>query len=430
MQHEVNNALGLAQYLTQHRGVEAVSYLLAIENLSLDDWKVAKEKLAAAVQTNRHHKEGHIKDIVNCFVNNVINTRYLVENLALVPGFQPKALELVSYTAGTLCAVRHFADRIVAQSDKQGESTSSQHNLRTVPSQGKIAVTEIPDNNCNRTVDKQKQTSSTQLSSKIGKSNTISYRDAVNKIPANNFTKSKKANYQKKINWTHGKNQSETESLTPQLKFKCICVKSGPSETVETLRNEINKIWTNLRDLKVEAYAATTYHTVFRVQFDIPAALQNEITNEKSWPTRISVRPWRGSPKVQLKPLDQRQTTKKIYIGNLTESMTMNKLVSNMKQIYAKEIRDEIIHNIDAYLNTSSWKIQNKLHTENPQHQRRKSACVVITSTQGKSLDEIDLKQEQFPVNMRRSVRPWNGPVPFPRSTNNAPEEIPLNLSW
>ena len=88
-----------------------------------------------------------------------------------------------------------------------------------------------------------------------------------------------------------------------------------------------------------------------------------------------------AAPKVQLKPLDQRQTTKKFYIGNLTELMAMNKLVLNMKQIYAEEIRDEIIHNIDAHLNTWSWKTQNKLHTENLQHQRRKSACVVITST-------------------------------------------------
>ena len=76
----VNDALGLAQFLCQHKGEEAVSYLLAIEEITLIEWKLAKELLSEATQINRQTKEGNIKDIVSVFVNKDINTWYLVAN--------------------------------------------------------------------------------------------------------------------------------------------------------------------------------------------------------------------------------------------------------------------------------------------------------------------------------------------------------------
>ena len=122
----VNDPLGLAQFVTQHRGENAISYLLAIEGISIDEWKAAKALLADVVQSNRHTKEGYIKDVVNCFINNDIETRYLVANLALCPGFQREALELATYSAGTLHAVKYIAKNIVANSEKQCVETRSE----------------------------------------------------------------------------------------------------------------------------------------------------------------------------------------------------------------------------------------------------------------------------------------------------------------
>ena len=43
MTDAVNDALGLAQFLVQHRGEEATLYLLAIEGISIDKWRAAKK---------------------------------------------------------------------------------------------------------------------------------------------------------------------------------------------------------------------------------------------------------------------------------------------------------------------------------------------------------------------------------------------------
>ena len=126
----VNNCLGLTQYLTQHLGSEATSYLLCIEELSTDEWKSAKSILTNAAGIgglpNRLTKEATIKDCVDIFVDNAIDYRYLVADLSLCPGFQPCALNLVSHTARTLFAVQRTTDSIARQA--QSRDLVSLHN--------------------------------------------------------------------------------------------------------------------------------------------------------------------------------------------------------------------------------------------------------------------------------------------------------------
>lgn len=113
----LNDALGIAQFLAKVRGEQAVPYLLAIETLTLDNWKAAKSEL----QLSQGHttKEGYINAIVTHFVNTSnVENHYVVGNLGILPGLQPSALELITYTAGTLHAVTRVANHIVVDQNK------------------------------------------------------------------------------------------------------------------------------------------------------------------------------------------------------------------------------------------------------------------------------------------------------------------------
>ena len=400
----VNDALGLAQFLTKHRGEEAVEYLLAIENLKFLEWKEAKELLPIDNKINRQTKEGHIRDIVSCFVNNDIEKRYLVANLALCPGFQLEALQLISYTAGTFYAVKKVADKIVKHSEKQ--RVSEVYSNKTSAPSTTIENIAVSNN------------SAADLSPAIK-----SYRDAANKpsTSTNNKLKSNKRNI-----WTNGRCNTGTEDQTPQLIFKCIAVKSGPDETAKSLKIEFEKIWRGFRNLRIDAYSRTDYSTMFRVQFDMPALLLDKLTDPTSWPTRISIRPWRGNPKTQLKSLAERQEQRKVYVGNLSPTITMDKIVSNMKVIYSEEMTAGSIVEITAHLNTIAWKKQNELKAENLQYVMRKSACVVIKSKPGNLLPNLNLK---FNHNAQVVMRPWNGPLP-PPAEDSMTKASSLNLTW
>ena len=49
----INDALALAQFITNGRSEEqAVAYLLAIENLNIDAWRLAKRELSPEDTTN------------------------------------------------------------------------------------------------------------------------------------------------------------------------------------------------------------------------------------------------------------------------------------------------------------------------------------------------------------------------------------------
>ena len=51
MTDAVNDSLGLAHFLTHHRGEEATLDLLAIEGISIDEWRASKELLPSAYCT-------------------------------------------------------------------------------------------------------------------------------------------------------------------------------------------------------------------------------------------------------------------------------------------------------------------------------------------------------------------------------------------
>ena len=101
-----NDCLAITQYITQHLGEEATTYLLAIESLTFDHWQQAKQILKQAGSAGRTTKEGFIKDIVSTFVHKEVKTNYAIANLSVLPGLQPESLLLASYTLSTVRSFR------------------------------------------------------------------------------------------------------------------------------------------------------------------------------------------------------------------------------------------------------------------------------------------------------------------------------------
>ena len=84
----VNDALGLTQFITKHlSATQAVTYLLSIESLGIEDWIAAKNHLPTVDKTNRRTKEVNIRDIVHVFQGESVENNFLVKNLALCPGW-------------------------------------------------------------------------------------------------------------------------------------------------------------------------------------------------------------------------------------------------------------------------------------------------------------------------------------------------------
>ena len=201
----------------------------------------------------------------------------------------------------------------------------------------------------------------------------------------------------------------------------CLAVKSGPNESANSLKTEFNRIWSGVRSLKIDPYSRNDYSTLFRVQFDIPVPLVEKLSDPESWPTRMSIRPWRGNPKIQLRPLEERQEQRRIYVGNLGQAISMETVAENMKVIYRQEIDDGIIEDIEAHLNFKAWERQQKMKEDNIHHILRKSACVVVKAAPGQSIMNIDLRFDHG-----ITVRPWNGPVP----TDQTPRQSRMGLMW
>ena len=111
---KVNNALALTQHITQTlEADEAICYLLAVEALSIDDWREARDLLLATDLNNRNRttKEAFIKDIVHVFRSQVVDTKYLVGDLSILPGLSRTAVELASYTNSIVYAVKQITKR-------------------------------------------------------------------------------------------------------------------------------------------------------------------------------------------------------------------------------------------------------------------------------------------------------------------------------
>ena len=413
----VNDALGLAQFITKSLNeTEAVQFLCSIQSIALEEWKSAKLLLPEAVEVSgrtRTTKEATVKDICSAFYNENITTRFLVANLSLVPGFQAEAIQLASYTAQTLHAVKIIASNIAP--------------VNTIANTA---------NNCTIHPSTQAATPPTQIfpegDSPIVR--THSYASITGGGNARDFRRNqpRKRNINRSVDkqgWTNGANHTEhNNAQVPQQRSVCLALKSGPNETVDSLETLFDG-WNQLiKDRKIEAVSKSDFFTLFRVKFVSSAAHFDKWTEPKTWPARISVRSWRGDPRKELKPLNNRVYRKKLYVGKLSPEITMDKVVSNLNTIYKEEIQAKKIMKIEAFLNQGAWNRQQQLTQKNLNYVTHKSVCVVITSDAGQSLADLGLKLERYERSRRQAVRFWTGPVPWP--LNHEEQSSVVELQW
>ena len=416
----INDCLGLAQFITNGRSEQlAIAYLQSIEGLSIEDWRACKTLLPGVDRTNRTTKESHIRDVVTYLKNEDIQDTFLVRDLSLCPGFQKSALELVDYMAGTLFSVQHtianlsghqgqekFSSRSTGHADKQTTaSTLQQPCLSEFPH---LSDSDAPI---------QSHASLTPPGGWIKSTQNVQS----GKQPGEN-SKSGKVKVPKK-GWVHGTSSSVDNSISHQLKFVCLGVRSGANESEESLEKELRQ-WKYPKNLKVQAVRKSDYSSTFRVQYNAPASLYTKWKDPNVWPARMSVAEWRGNPKAPLKPLVDRQYTKRIYIGNLSESATTDELTANMQLIYKEEIQNNIIQKVETHINQAGIEKANKIKAQDPSHEVLKSACVVLTSFPGQPLTEVGLKLDHYEEKIRRTVRRWNGPIPRPKM------KPPVKLNW
>lgn len=329
----VNNALGLAQFISSGRSEEfAVAYLQSIEGLSITDWREAKAILTTADQTNRRTKEATIADIVYTLKNESIQTNYLVRDLSLCPGLSKGALELIEYSAATLFSVRQGIEKLSSRftektrdiSQHQTESSVVQQSpasasigsITTSPPLHDVNTTDFPP--LNSAVYSNSSLSQPNGSWKKGKSKN-QYKPAKQQQPTN------------KYNSVYGTGVPVNSNISHAYKFVCLGLRSGSNETVESLTTELNK-WTHIKNLVVEAVRQSAHSTMFRVQYNTPASLESQWKNPAVWPSRIIASQWRGNPKLPLKSLAERLYTKRIYVGNLPSTATLTSVKENMEK--------------------------------------------------------------------------------------------------
>lgn len=396
---QINDCLGIAQYVTAHLSeVDAVRYLLTISTLSYEDWRKAKELLPGTCLTNKNTIEGNIKEIVAVFQNSV-ETKYLVENLGILPGLQSPALQLISYTNATLWAVKH----------------------------SNTAVEEVVKNTSNLNASESHVSTSPTSATTRGDSPTTKPTFAQKLISGNNSSQQQQRSNERKPTWVHGASTtSEQNNLTPQLRNVNLAIKSGPQETVQTLEREFKK-WNCLTNLKIEAYSRSHHSTMFRVRFVTPARLLRKWSETATWPDRMSVKPWEGNPGQTLTPVDTRVYKKRIFVGNLSPEADLKIIKENMMKVYEKETSTTgPVADIEVQLNEVSWKRQLEQQKEDLNFVTRKSVCVILSSRPGVPLSEVGLNIELYPWKMRRSVRLWNGQSP----QREPQSSTALQLTW
>ena len=421
----VNDALGIAQYICGCMNEEqAVVYLLAIERLTLQDWKTAKLLLENADPTNRQTREGTLKDIVNYFQNIAVEEEYLVKDLSILPGLSKPALELVSFNQSMLYAINLSRQ----QKSNQGNKTLPRDSSRTVNH-----VTSHQSDNIQHQVYENDNITFPYLTSQrelqtIPAAATIhaplAPPNGWNLVVKRNQRGKKLSTVDKRKNAVvQGTNKSVNTDIKHPLKFVCLAIRSGSNETEASLQKELDK-WNCLTNLKVELVRECYENSLFRVQFEVPASLHNKWRDPTVWPARMMVSEWKGNPKLELKPLTERIYVKRIYLGNISESKTKEEVIENMNHIYKEEIQQGIIQKIEAHWNEKGNKRTLQLQSQDPFREALKSACIVLTSHPGKSLTAVTLKQEHYSPRVRRTVRHWNGPTPQPT------EPAKSNLSW
>ena len=429
----VNDALSLAQFITNGRSEEqAIAYLQAIEGITIDDWKSAKQDLPTADKTNRQTKEGHIKDIVSVFKNEDIGTTFCMRNLSFCPGFSREAIELVFYSSATVHCIKKISSNIIererieknpSRSTSHPTAIQLQQSTLHAPVQQSLSETEYPTlgskENANNALN-------TAISNSGGSTTPPSGWNTSRSLPyqkAGNPNVEKIRQRSKERFTVHGTSPSSNSTIGHQLRFLCLGVRSGAEETVESLTEVLNK-WNYLRQLKVEAVRKSDYSTTFRVQFILPTSLYTKWKDPTVWPARMSASEWRGNPKAILKPLAEREYKMRIYIGNLSETTTPQKITENMKTVYNKEIENGTIKSVETFINQAGLERAQKKHSQDPSQMITKSACVVLTLHQGKSPTDVGLNLNRYSHEIRKTVRKWNGPTPQPR------EQPPIHLDW
>ncbi len=405
----INDALAISQHVVQHLGTDAVQYLLGIESLTIESWREAYLLIEQSTR-NKLTKEAYIKAITEYFVEDDSDIKYCIRNLSLLPGFQKEALVLCSYTASTLHAVKQATQAVATHCN----STAHADLTYFSPTPG--------DN-----------TSPTAPTSRGESPNAQpSYAAALQNNPAAPTSGGRKTIIQKRLNskrsanWTYGNDNSRSSNQPEQFKFSCLAFRSGPEETTTSLTDELKR-WPELDNIVVEPVSKSDYSTTFRVQFRTPALLVNKWTAASTWPTRICVRPWNGDPRRKLKPIETRELQKKIYIGNLHSTTTLEKISYNMKKIYKQELESGNISKIDVFENEQGMNRQKQLQRDDPRHVIQRSVCVVLTSSSGGFTDPVTLKIDSYPFDLRRFVRPWRGPIPWPQGHQN---RTTLDLNW
>ena len=417
----INDALGITQFITQTLGIdEATTYLIAIEDLTIDDWRTAAKVLPLPGSSDRRTKEAFVKAIVTVFINTDIAEQYVVGNLAILPGLNAECVKLGSYMLSQTWALKRLNNIAAAQASAVYTSTSSLSHVINEQSSS-TSPSRFLDEGEYPTLNPRLYTNV------VTTGNPASRNKGITQSKYNNSRSKDKPNTKQVKPWVFGANHTQVDNQTPHLKRVCLAVRSGPEETESTVSSLVQK-WSELKDLKVDAVSRTNYSTMFRVQFLSPAAQVEKWTQARMWPTRISVRHWVGNPRTQLRAIETRTYSKKIYVGNLSPSTTMQHVTQNMEQIYQQEMRTGPIQKIESFLNESAWANQQRLKSNNPAHTQRKSACVVITSKPGQDLSDIDLKEQRFSIEMKRAIRPWRGPIPWTQEHKDkmAPDALPL----
>ena len=259
----VNNALAIAQHITKYlEDDHAVSYLQAIEKLSIDDWKSCKVHLEAegVNKANRTWKEGHIRDVVEVFRSVEVKTSFLLRDLSLCPGFDKLAVELASFHAATLHCISH----VTGHSSRSRDTPLTNANISDNPA--------LISNNQNGQHTPAPRGTLPPNSNWGGRVN-------------NNIERGRKKQGNKTRDWYCGTNQSTNKSIKVPLTPICLAVKSGCDETVHTLKKELEP--RNYQNLEAKLVTAADHYTLFRVKFKIATSLQEKWKEPSSWPVRM-----------------------------------------------------------------------------------------------------------------------------------------------
>ena len=421
-EYVVNDALALTQYLTQHLSEEqATAYLASISGISLESWKEAKCYLPTVDKTKRQTKEANIKDIVYVFVNTEITTNFALKTLSLIPGFQAEFIEFTTYIADSIRTVKAaVSSRLTTLPSFKANSSPNDVQQYRAPQEENFPPMQTP------------APPHAPLTTYANSSASINFQQRSAAAPPNGQwqkVNNKRQQPLKKDNtWLQGTGSAQDAQIAHQLKFLCLGVRSGPNETVDTLKIELKQKW-KIPDLKVEAVSKSGHSTMFRIQMNIQASKYEKWKDSSMWPARMEASLWRGNPRSILKPLNERIYSKKIYIGNLSKDITTEQVKNNLKTIYEAELQETgPIADIEVYLNQRGWERSNTAASKDPNKELRQSMCIVLISKTGRSLSQVDLKTDHYPHYLQRTVRYWKGPIPYPEGHSKIMPKV--SLTW